>query len=169
MRILIQLLYLFRKYESTGAFHLNSEVEISEFPSQEFQLKHPLKLGFKTRKVGRTSPTPTSKSNRTAPCINICESCSNILFISTSVLFVANRPTPINGHVATVFVCTKYRVMRCYQLVLLTMATVNLPSPTRVWRHSQLRVPSSKVNGTHHTAGRRSRKDSRNSLCMCKT
>ncbi len=65
--------------ETNGAFHLNLEVRIFRFP-----------VGFRTWKVRSTSPTPTSKSNMAAPCINICESCSNILFISTSVLFVCH-------------------------------------------------------------------------------
>ncbi len=49
---------------TNGAFHLNLEVGIS-------------------------SPTPTSKSSMTALCI-IREICSNLLLISTSVLFVSH-------------------------------------------------------------------------------
>ncbi len=107
-----------------------------EFPNSQAEISTgtPPELRFLTRKVRRTSPTQTSKSNMAAPCINICESCSNVLFISTSVLFVSHYtqwaycPTSVCGHVATEFVCTKYRVMCCYQLVLLMMAKAN-PTP----------------------------------------
>ena len=56
-RVMIQVFL-----QSNGAFQLNWEVR------------------FPTRKVGNTSPSPTSQSNNAALSINSSESCMNILF-----------------------------------------------------------------------------------------
>lgn len=64
-----------------------------------------------------------------APCINISESCSSTLIVSTSVLFVSHEISRTHSIVQLLsvdmllqFVCAKYSVIYWYQLVLLTMA-----------------------------------------------
>ncbi len=68
-------------YNTSMAQTRKSEFTISQ---AEISIGTPLKLD---------SPTPTSKSSMADLCINLRESCSNVLFISTSVLFVSHWPT----------------------------------------------------------------------------
>lgn len=65
-------------------------------PNWKFQLERPFKLNF--WKAGGTSPTPTSKS-KVDLCISSSESCCNMLFISTSVLFVSHWNSHTHGPV----------------------------------------------------------------------
>jgi len=94
--------------------------------------------------------------------------------VSLNQSYAQYCPTSTRGHVAMVFVCAKCRVTHCYPLVLLTMANMARTNPsttkvftrgvhlgffrlvatgtrsTQVRRHSQLRLPTSEVNGTQH-------------------
>jgi len=96
--------------------------------------------------VGTISQPPTSKSKMAAPlCINSSDSCSNILFFSTSVYLCLIKSvvhTILSNFylwtsVATVFVRAKCSVVRCYQLVLITMANLARANPSTAkisWR-----------------------------------
>lgn len=62
-----------------------------------------------------------------APGNNSCESCRS--FWSWAVVYchqsyTQHCPTSICGHIASVFVCARYRLMDGYQLVLLTSANL---------------------------------------------
>ena len=71
-------------FHSNGAFHLYSEVGISEFQVGSFSGNaHWSQISNSESRTNLT--TPTSKSKMAAPHINSRERCSNILFFSTSV------------------------------------------------------------------------------------
>jgi len=82
-RLFVCLFCLFLK-NSYGAFHLYSEVRISDFRVGSFRGNGPLKSDFQLGKW-EESHNPCFGIQDAAPLINSRESCSDLLLFSTSV------------------------------------------------------------------------------------
>jgi len=156
---------------SLAAFHLYLEVRIFKFPVENCN-RNAARSRISDSESWKNLTTPTLKSKEAAPRINSPESFSALLSICVSLnqLYTQYCTFTISGHVATVFVFAKCCAIRCYQLVMLTMANLARANTSttkvfveasvlvfrlgtrsiRVWRHSQLRLPTPEVNGTEH-------------------